>query len=544
MVVPLEDGVSNKTLVDVLHSSALDEPDRRIFRYLDDGETEGQTVTYQDLLDGSRAVAAELRRETQPGDRVLLLYEPGVEYIEAFFGCLYAGRIAVPVYPPDPNGLEQTLPRLVHIIEDAQPSAVATTSKIRSMASGLMSADTVGGNDLAWCATDGAEASDEQPIAQHVEPGSLAFLQYTSGSTRRPRGVRITHRNLLHNVKLIAETLELDRQTVGVSWLHMYHDMGLIGKIITPAVVGCSVVLMSPRDFLRKPVRWLRAISEYGGTVSAAPNFAYDLCVRKVSDEQLQELDLSSWQVALNGAEPVRAQTLEAFVDRFEGTGFQPETFLPAYGLAESTLLVTGSQLGPKMFEVTKNSLEQGDVEFADDTQAEPSTTLVSSGTEAGFEQNVEIVDPDERTPLEHGEVGEIWVKGRSVADGYWRRPDESEQRFQARLRGERDAGQYLRTGDLGFRIDSDLVVTGRRADLMIFRGRNIYPQDVEATVAEAHDAVRPGGMAAFSIDRPGGEIPVIVAEMERRTNSAIEGDDRRQKETLPKYEVDRLPTV
>lgn len=533
------------TLNEILRRRVSEWPDKQLFRFLEDGEGEGSELTYQQLDDRSRAIASKIRAETEPGDRILLLYDSGLEYITAFFGCIYAGRIAVPVYPPNPNKLQRTLPRLMHIVRDAEPAAVATTSTIKGLAGGLLENEDLGAGGISWCVTDELEVPSDEPPPEEVDEQTVVFLQYTSGSTRRPRGVRITHENLLHNVALISESLGVDSESVGVSWLPMYHDMGLIGKIITPVVTGCSVILMAPRDFLRKPERWLRAISEYGGTISAAPNFAYELCVRKVSAEEVEALDLSTWRVALNGAEPVRAETVDAFSETFEPAGFRQNAFFPAYGLAESTLLVTGSPSGPRSYRVTEQSLEQGKVEVIDDGAGEPGKRLVSSGDVPEGTQEFLIVDPEGRRRVEEGRVGEIWVSSPSVADGYWRRPDESAERFEAELAGEEGpAGPYLRTGDLGCRLGDDLVVTGRRADLMIIRGRNIYPQDVEATVTEAHESVRPGGTAVFSIEVSGEEKAAVVSELERRSDSGVREDDRREKETLPEHEVEHPPEV
>ncbi len=530
---------SDATLDSMLRARAAEAPDRVLLTFLENGEDVSGELTYAELLARSGAVAAKLAEISDPGDRVLLLYPPSLDYVTAFFGCLLSRRVAVPVYPPNPHRLEQTLSRLMHIVQDSQPRVVATTSMIQQMAQGVIGDAGMGPGALTWCATDVDNEGLTYDAQESESSDSLAFLQYTSGSTARPRGVRVTHRNLFHNVKLIAHTLGATPDTVGISWLPMYHDMGLIGKIITPAVVGCRVVLMSPLDFLRKPMRWLNAVSEYGGTVSAAPNFAYDLCVRKVLPADLEGLDLSTWRVALNAAEPVRADTIDRFVETFAPAGFAREAFMPAYGLAESTLLVTGAKEGPRIVEVASNSLE-GDEIQVEDAPSVGTRTLVTAGKSAP-ELDVRIVDPETRRELQDCRVGEIWVSGDSVADGYWAREEESASLFRATLEGE-DGPEFLRTGDLGFLLGEELVVTGRRKDLMIFRGRNIYPQDIELTVSEAHQAVRPGGMAAFSIDGDDGEELVVVAELERRTTSGRAADDRRYKETLPDHEVDRPP--
>ena len=528
------------TLVEAVLARVEQTPGKTLFTFLADGEEIAGSLTFEELWARAAKVAAQFVEHTEVGDRIVLLYEPGLDYIIAFFACLISGRIAVPVYPPNPRRLEQTLPRLLHIVSDSQPKAFATSSMIRMLAEGLLSSMGVG--EVAWCATDDGE--DRDPFAARLsgDAGDVAFLQYTSGSTSKPRGVRVTHGNLLNNVGLISNALRASEQTVGISWLPLYHDMGLIGKVITPSVIGCSAVLMSPLDYLRRPTRWLAAVTKFGGTVSAAPNFAYDLCVRKVTDEDLETLDLSTWQVALNGAEPVHTETLQSFQRKFGDVGFRSEAFLPAYGLAESTLIVTGAMNGVKSFEISTNKLEEGVIttDIGDDDEPR---ALVSSGQVPRDDHAVRIVDPESRRVLADGRVGEIWVTGPSVADGYWQRPDLTGNLFGATLSDD-DGREYLRTGDLGFQLGNELVVTGRRKDLMILRGRNIYPQDVEATVQKAHEAVRPGGMAVFSVEGDEGEEAIVVTELERRTRAGRAGDDRRRVETLPEHEVAVRPEV
>ena len=528
------------TLVKVVESRVARSPQKSLFTFLADGEEIRDSVTFEDLWQRAASVASQLIEQTQAGDRVLLLYEPGIDYIVTFFACLMSGRIAVPVYPPNPRRLEQTLPRLLHIVADSSPAAVATSSMIRGLAEGLLT--SMGVEGVAWCATDDGEDRPAIAPVPGIDSSSVAFLQYTSGSTSKPRGVRVTHGNLLANVELIAQALRADENTVGISWLPLYHDMGLIGKVITPAAIGCSSVLMSPLDYLRRPARWLSAITRFGGTVSAAPNFAYDLCVSKVTEEELAELDLSTWDVALNGAEPVSAETLKAFAERFGPVGFAKKAFLPAYGLAESTLIVTGAMSGTHAFTIDAKQLEKGRV-VSDASSDGERRVLVSSGQVPGEGHLVRIVDPEKHTVVGDGQVGEIWVSGPSVADGYWERPDLTQQMFNARLADD-DGRVYLRTGDLGSVLGDELFVTGRRKDLMILRGRNIYPQDVEATVQRAHEAVRPGGMAVFSVDTDDGEVAIVVAELERRTRAGKAGDDRRRMETLPEHEVAVRPEV
>jgi acyl-CoA synthetase (AMP-forming)/AMP-acid ligase II len=359
--------------------------------------------------------------------------------------------------------------------------------------------------------------------APAVGRDSVAFLQYTSGSTSSPRGVAVTHGNMLHNSELIARGFESDSRSMGISWLPPYHDMGLIGGVVKPLFVGFPVVILSPYAFLQQPFRWLRTITKVRATVTGGPNFAYDLCIRKVTREQRETLDLSSWKVAFNGAEPIHPETMERFSAIFSSRGFNPKAFYPCYGLAESTLYVTGGKAlaGPKYVHVDKSKLEQGRAVAAkpDDEDAK---VLVGCG-HASANQKVVIVDPQSKRRCPDGRVGEIWISGPSVTAGYWNRPQESAKVFCARLADTKE-GPFLRTGDLGFLQQGELFVTGRIKDLIIINGRNLYPQDVEITAQTSHPGLQPFGGAAFSVEHSGQERLVIAQEVQReflRSNSA-----------------------
>ncbi|HEY0734083.1 MAG TPA: amino acid adenylation domain-containing protein, partial [Herpetosiphonaceae bacterium] len=506
---------SATTLVDLLRQRAWQQPDQRAYTFLKDGETDAIHLTYAQLDRQARAIAVQLQAMVQPGDRVLLLYPPGLEYIAAFFGCLYTGAIAVPAYPPSSSRLERVLPRLQAMIANAQPAAALTTTPILTMmAPGVTQEPAF--QQLQWLATDGLDQQQAQVwAAPQVDAASIAFLQYTSGSTALPKGVMVSHGNLLHNQRLIQSAFDHSEQTIVAGWLPLYHDMGLIGNVLQPLYLGTSCVLMSPVAFLQSPIRWLQAISRYGATTSGGPNFAYELCVQKTTIEQRQTLDLSSWRVAFNGAEPVRHDTLAAFTTAFEPYGFRAEAFYPCYGLAESTLFVSGGAASarPTIQAVQKSALA-GDraIPAVDETDA---LSLVSAGAPR-FDQSLAIVDPQTGIAREDGHVGEIWVAGPSVAHGYWNRPEESAATFAARL-ADTGAGPFLRTGDLGFVRDGELFVTGRLKDLIIIRGRNHYPQDIELTVERSHYALRPGCGAAFSVTVDGEERLVVVQEVERQ---------------------------
>lgn len=501
------------TFAEILRWRARHWPSRRIYTFLRDGEVAEATLNYQELDRRARAIGALLQSFARSGERVLLLYPPGLEFIASFFGCLYAGMIAVPAYPP---GTARTLPRLNSMMSDARPSVALTTSSVLGRMESL-SPERLTAHTLRWVSTSGL---DERLADDWHEPPSdgntLAFIQYTSGSTARPRGVMLSHRNLLYNSALIAEVFNTGAESVGVSWLPPYHDMGLIGQVLNPLYVGAQMFLMSPGAFLQRPHCWLRAISECRATHSGGPNFAYDLCVQKVTPEQRETLDLSSWRVAFNGAEPVRRATLDSFAETFAPCGFRPGSFFPCYGLAEATLMVSCKRgdAPPAMRTLTAAKLERNRL-VASPAGESGTRTLIGSGRPLAGQQIV-IIDPATLTRSPPHQVGEIWVSGPSVARGYWNSPAETEAQFGAYL-SDTGAGPFLRTGDLGFIDGGELFVTGRLKDLMIICGRNIYPQDIELSAGRSHDSLRQGHGAAFTVECDGEEQLVVVQELKFR---------------------------
>lgn len=501
------------TLVSLLRERAAMHPERAAYVFLADGETEEASLTYGELDRRARAIAAWLRPLAKSGDRVLLLYPPGLDYIAAFFGCLYAGTVAVPAYPPRRN---RNVLRLQTVVADAEASVALTTSSILTRIAPSFSQNPYL-QPLRWLTIESVEEGAEDDWQEPAVSGdSLAFLQYTSGSTSAPKGVMLSHRNLLHNQRMIQTAFRQTEDSMIVGWLPLYHDMGLIGNVLQPLYVGARCALMSPVSFLQQPFRWLHAVSKYRATTSGGPNFAYDLCVRKITEEQRASLDLSGWSVAFNGAEPVRSETIEQFSATFASCGFRREAFYPCYGLAEATLLVSGRAKlrEPKIKSVEARSLEKNVVvESKDD--AEEVRRLVGCGGPL-LEQRILVVDSETSTPAPRGHVGEIWVSGPSVAEGYWRRDEETEETFGARL-ADTGEGPFLRTGDLGFLDGDELYVTGRLKDLVIIRGRNHYPQDIEATVQHCHEALQKGAGAAFSVEVGGEERLVIVQEVNQR---------------------------
>jgi len=513
------------SLVEVLRWRATHQPERRAYTYLIDGEIEGPHLTYAALDHQARAIAALLQRSIPSGERALLLYPTGLEFVAAFFGCLYAGVIAVPLPPPNSAQPQRALPRLQAVANDAHPLVVLTTAAILAKAERLF-AHAPELPTLRWLATDNIlDSWAEDWQAPTVTDRTLALLQYTSGSTAGPKGVMVSHGNILHNSAYINHAFALTPHQVSVTWLPIFHDMGLIDGILQPLYTGFPCFLMQPQSFLQRPVRWLQAISRYRATHSGGPNSAYDLCVRRISPEQRTLLDLSSWNSAFNGAEPVRADTLRRFAEAFAPCGFRPHSLYPCYGLAEATLMVSGGlmQSEPVRCSVQTVLLEQHRVvEGADPTQ--PTQMLVGCGR-ALLDTQIVIVHPDSLTACLPEEVGEIWVSGPSVTQGYWNRTEDTERTFQASLANTGE-GPFLRTGDLGFMKDGELFVTGRLKDLIIIDGRNHYPQDIELTVEQSHPAIRPGSCAAVSVEVADAERLVIITEVEGRPRPAARPHD------------------
>jgi len=507
-----------RDLVELLRYRALYQSDQLAYTFLANGEAdlvEEATLAYKDLDRQVRAIGALLQSMAAPGDRAMLLYPAGLDFMSGFFGCLYAEVIAIPAYPPDSVRSDRRLSRLRSVIKDSQATLALTTTTILSRIKPLF-ADAPDICNIRWITTDniddGIGDSWREPNAL---TDALAFIQYTSGSTETPRGVMLTHRNLLHNASLVFNAVEHTPSDRYVSWLPTFHDMGFMAGVLQPLYAGIPAILMSPASFLQRPLRWLQAVSQYRATTSGGPNFSYDLCVRKIAAEQRSVLDLSSWSVAFNGAEPIRPETMERFVAAFEPCGFRREVFYPCYGLAEATLIVSGGlkASAPNVKTVDARALEKGSVtEASADTAI--SRSLVGCGRTLS-NQKITIADPQSLIGRPDDQVGEIWVSGDSIAQGYWGRAEQTERAFKARL-ADTGEGPFLRTGDLGFIHNGELFVTGRLKDLIIIRGLNYYPQDIELTVERSHSAFRPGCGAAFSIDINGEERLVIVQEVER----------------------------
>ena len=499
------------SLVQALAQRAAQTPERIALRFLADAPGEQAVLSYRDLDQRARTIAAALQSQAGFGERAVLLFPSGPDYVAAFFGCLYAGVIAVPAYPPE-SSRQHHQERLLSIIDDAEPRLLLTVKALEDSLQGL---DALAGAKAPGLLA--VDSLDPQLAAQWHEPvlegSDIAFLQYTSGSTALPKGVQVSHGNLVANEQLIRHGfgIDLNPDDVIVSWLPLYHDMGLIGGLLQPIFSGVPCVLMSPGYFLARPLRWLQAISEYGGTISGGPDFAYRLCSERVSEAALAGLDLSRWRVAYSGSEPIRQDSLDTFAEKFAACGFTASSFFASYGLAEATLFVSGSRRGQGI-----GALELDAEAFAAN-RAEPGqgSVLMSCGyPQPGHA--VCIVDPQRLEVLEDNRVGEIWAGGPSIALGYWRNPEASARTFV-----ERDGQTWLRTGDLGFMRDGEVFVTGRLKDMLIVRGQNIYPQDLEKTLEREVDVLRKGRVAVFAVDDQGEEGIGVAVEISRNVQKA-----------------------
>jgi acyl-CoA synthetase (AMP-forming)/AMP-acid ligase II len=450
---------------------------------------------------------------------VVLLYPPSFEFIIGFFGCLYAGMVAVPTYPPNLTKIQRSLPRFLAIITDARPAAILTTKSIIDLSRPVLK-DYPELEQLPWLDSESIPNEDSGSWKMpSISEDDLAFLQYTSGSTATPKGVMVSHRNLLYNSEMIRQSFEINPDDQLMSWLPFYHDMGLIGGVIQPLFANAPMILMSPLHFLQRPHRWLQAISRYKVTASGSPNFGYDLCASKITKERKEGLDLNSWRLAFNGAEPVRPETLRRFSEAFADCGFRPEAFYPCYGLAEATLFVTGglAKEAPQLIKINSHELLR---DYVGSEEGKKIQEFVSSG-KSWLEQEIAIVDPASLKRCDPEQVGEIWISGPHVAQGYWQNPEATKASFHATI-VDSDGGSFMRSGDLGFIKNGELFVAGRLKDLIIIDGLNHYPQDIEISVENCHPGLKPGGSAAFSVVEAEREQLIIVAEIRREYRDSI----------------------
>lgn len=505
-----------RSLVALLDRRAAEQADDRAYVFVSDRGTEEAALTFRQLRETATALAARLIASAQPGDRAILVFPPGIEFMVAFFGCLMAGIIAVPMMMPRRNSARDSS---AAILANCTPALALTTSTF-ALRGDLRA--RFAQEDIRWIEVDLTEAAGATVDLQEPAPDDIAFLQYTSGSTSEPKGVMVSHANLLANLEMIRIALGNTRQSTYVNWVPLYHDMGLILNALQALYVGATCVLMAPNAFMQRPLGWLRAISHYRAEVACGPNFGFDLCVSRYRADQIDGVDLSSLRIALNGAEPVRADTIARFIETFAPHGFDPRAIYPAYGMAEATLLISGGTRGGGhvMRSVSRTALKA----HAAEAPADPGDAqlVVGCGCALTGEQ-IAIVNPESRQRLAADRVGEIWVRGANVARAYWRNDAATREELNAKIAGE--DGRWLRTGDLGF-LDhtGELFVTGRIKDLIIIRGINHYPQDIERTVQSQDSALRENCGAAFSVpDEHGEEDLVIVQEVERTARHSID---------------------
>ncbi len=512
------------SLVEILRHRAQHQPHQIAYIGLENGEAECGRLTYAQLDLRARAIAAHLQSLGASGSRVLLTFplSDGLAFTTAFFGCLYAGAIAITAWPPLNESL---LLELQYKAADAEVMFALTTQTLLARLSEPFTAMPPL-DQIHWIETD--QLNDDNASywqMPKIEDKTLAYLQYTSGSTGLPKGAMISHGNVLNNLAMIYAACQYTSKDIGICWLPLYHDLGLVCAVIQPVYAGGPAVMMSPVDFILKPLRWLQAISRYRGTISGGPNFAFDLCLRKITPEQRQGLDLSSWAIAGNGAEPVLADTLDRFATAFAPSGFRKEAFCPAYGMAETTVMVstTSRDLPPVVKSIQRTALEKNKVELAVTKDISDVRRVVGCG-KIGKNHEIAIVDPDTLKRCAEDEIGEVWVSGPSVAQGYFNRPEQTKETFQAQTaNGE---GPFLRTGDMGFLQADELFITGRLKDVIILWGNNHYPHFIETTVEKSHPALRPAGVAVFGVEVDEEERLVVVQEVESRYLKSLDVEE------------------
>ena len=504
-------------LASLLWSRAEHSPDNVAYIYIVDGEDDAMTITYSELHHQACQIALAIKDRALGQDKALLLYGPGLDFIAAFFGSIYAGIIAIPTYMPP---RQKKIENIKAIMSDAETSIILCSGEIqREIESHIQNNGEA--FDAIWINSESTHCYNPD---QWLEPlrrsDDIAFFQYTSGSTDNPKAVMVTHANIMANELVIKQAFRHDNETIGLGWLPHYHDMGLIGNILQTIYIGRPCILMSPFHFIQKPLRWLQAISRYRATSSGGPNFAFELCISKIKEQDKHNLDLSCWKLAFTGAEIIRQETLDRFSKAFEACGFDKNAFYPCYGLAESTLFVSGRPLNSNdssnMIDENCNPVKSSPILNPDDSILEP----VSCGN-SWDKHCMEIVNPDTMEKCDQGQIGEIWVHGPSVAKGYWRRAEQTEKIFKAKLKYETDKS-YLRTGDLGFKRNNNLYITGRLKDLMIIRGQNYHPYDIERTVANSSAALVSNGGAIFAVQIQNEEKVVILQEVERNHLKSI----------------------
>ncbi|GAB1255549.1 hypothetical protein NBRC116494_00510 [Aurantivibrio plasticivorans] len=515
-------------MLDYLSAYAIETPGHDAFIFLKNNEVEN-SVTYLQLEKLTDHLAQKLKQKSTIGDRVILAFPQCIEFVVTYFACLKAGLVVVPVSIP---GRSRGVETLQKIIADSQATGFYTNEsthlRLETLFPNFLGEGSIETQLIDWDAIQAGMnsvsavesfAEDEAWLDQAPE---LAMLQYTSGSTGDPKGVMVTHENLVQNQELMQVGFGLRPQDRIGTWLPLFHDMGLIGAIFQAIYLGGTAVVMSPSAFIKQPVQWLQMISRYSITVAGCPNFGYDACVKRIKDSALEGISLATWRVAFSGAELIRHSTMQQFIDKFHHYGLKPDALAPCYGLAEATLYVSSlpPQLNMSCRSVNADELQQGravvtgsyEVTPLHKTEAIIASSIVSCGV-AQTSVVMKIVDPLTNESLADGAVGEVWVSSEHIAKGYWRRPEVTEATFHARL-NPYDGRQYLRTGDLGFLFEGQLYLTGRSKEMLIVNGRNIYPNDIENSVADSFREVLRDSIGAFQVDDKGAESAVVVAEV------------------------------
>ena len=501
-------------IVECLQRNSIEKPDEIAYEFVKDLSLTTEKIPYKQLHSDVCKIARNLLQRVAPGDCVLLLYPPSIDYIKAFFACLMAGVVAIPVYPPKKNSKSDK----VFIVAQVSKAkyAITTEKELPPISAFWIENSNI---EMSFLSTDElVNLPESDAYLPDIDSEKPAFLQYTSGSTGNPKGVIITQGNILANTKYLERLSGAHEQDVFVNWLPLFHDLGLVTTILLPAYLGCRSVLMAPATFVRNSVVWLKAITIYEGTIAGAPNFAYDMCTDKVSEADLLDLDLSKWRIAYNAAEPVSYETISRFSSRFSTVGFKLDSFYPSYGMAESTAFVTGGNGANNLstISISRTSLAENKVIVLEDNNDNDKIDFVGNGF-VDTEHHLKIVDSGTMKAKPEGEIGEVWFSGPSVSPGYWLLDDVSKETFGHSLSD--DGRNYLKTGDLGFIVDKQLYITGRSKDMMILRGKNYYPQDIEATVKYCHDDIHAGYSAAFQVD---GRL-IVVSEIKKSALKSLD---------------------
>jgi len=530
--------LKNMTIVDFLRDRATRNPDNLVFRFMDNGDVDGPVTewTFSELYRQSVGVAEDLVEQGLDGSNLLLAFPPGLDFVKAFYGCLLAGARAVPVPVPNPRS-RNPLGGILRIADACGASTILTNQQLAAMTAGM-------GAELPVNLTPVADRAGSDWSGPWAPMDQIAYLQFTSGSMGHPKGVAVGHANAVSNLRVMGQMLRIRSTKPGLGWAPHYHDLCLVGHILGPVYFGFESTLMSPMDFLMKPVRWLRAMSHYKVANSACPNFGYEYAARRIKPEDCRGIDLSNWIVAGNGGEPVLQETMEGFARKFEPFGFRLQTFMPTYGMAESVLFVSGLKSlsePPRVLTLSSTDLEKHTVRILADNES--GGRKVTSCGRPGSDHRVIAVDPATLTPSEPNRIGELWVQGPSVPGGYWNLPEESAATFGGYLAGTNE-GPFLRTGDLGFIAEGEVFLTGRLKDLIIIAGRNHYPNDIELSVQRSGAPLRMGACVAISVEIGGVEKLVIIAELDERRLPADGPSGTPDAESMDEFWASAVRTV